>query len=226
MVAGIASIFARRLSVTKDLIDLDLPLIAISTSIFVVTAWDAQITFFESIFLLITYGIYLGFSLIYKDNEADKKIKKPKVTRIDILMLFIGVIGLAVGAKYLVDSIIALSSILNIATGVIAISAVALGTSLPELLVSVKAAMRNQSEIALGNIFGSNIFNVLVVIGLPGLFARIPLDNKTLLVGLPVLVIATLLFVISGISRRIHMQEGAMFLLLYLLFMAKLFELF
>jgi len=226
LVIGVAAIFARKLAVSKDLIDLDLPLIAISTSIFVITAWDAQITFFESVFLLITYGIYLAFSLVYKDDKADKPFKKPKVTRTDILMLFIGIAGLSIGAKYLVDSVVALSSMLNIATGVIAISAVAIGTSLPELLVSVKAALRNQSEIALGNIFGSNIFNILVVIGLPGIFATIPLDNKTFVIGLPVLVISTLLFVISGISRRIHMQEGTLFILMYALFMAKLFNLF
>jgi cation:H+ antiporter len=141
-------------------------------------------------------------------------------------MLMIGIVGLAIGAKYLIDSIVALSAILNIATGVIAITAVAFGTSLPELIVSVKAAMRRQSEIALGNIFGSNIFNVLAVVGLPGMFGTIYLDEKTLMIGLPVLAIATLLFIISGISRRIHMQEGALFVLLYIMFVTKLFDLF
>jgi cation:H+ antiporter len=226
LVAGIAAIVGRRLSVTKDLIDLDLPLIAITTTIFFMVAYDGEVNLFESIFLLITYVIYLGFSLIYKDDEASRKPKKPKVTPTDLLMLVIGIVGLAIGAKYLVDSIIALADLLSITAGVIAISAVAIGTSLPELIVSTKAAMRRHSEVALGNIFGSNVFNVLVVVGLPGIFGTIVLDEKTLAIGLPVLAISTLLLIISGISRRIHVQEGTLYVLLYIIFTAKLFGLF
>ena len=119
-----------------------------------------------------------------------------------------------------------LSTILNIATGVIAITAVAIGTSLPELLVSVKAALSKKSEIALGNIFGSNAFNTLVVIGLPGVIYNLSIDDKVFFVGIPFMALATLLFVISGISRRIHMWEGAFYLLMYILFVAKLFNWF
>ena len=130
------------------------------------------------------------------------------------------------GAKYLIDAVIHLSATLNIATGVIGITAVAVGTSLPELLVSIKAALQSKSEVALGNIFGSNVFNALVVIGLPGLFTTLPLDEQTFLIGVPTMALATLLFVISGISRRIHRWEGAFFIALYILFMGKLFNLF
>jgi cation:H+ antiporter len=226
LVVGIATLFAKKLQVTKDLIDLDLPLLSITTVIFLFVAWDGMINFFESLFLLATYTIYLGYTLIYKDDRADEKIKKPKITKIDLIKLVVGIFGLAIGANYLVSSVEALSLMLNIAPGLIAITAVAIGTSLPEVVVSVKAAMKHQSEVALGNIFGSNIFNVLVVVGLPGIFSDLPIDDKTLMIGLPVLIVSTLLFVISGISRRIHVQEGALYLLFYVIFTAKLFGLF
>ncbi|HMP67616.1 MAG TPA: calcium/sodium antiporter [Candidatus Paceibacterota bacterium] len=233
LVVGISAILGRRLTVSKDLIDLDLPLIAITTAIFFVIVHDGQVTFFESAFLLVTYIVYLGFSLMYKDEGADEeheiealKASRPKITANDIFVLLLGVVGLSVGSHYLIDSVVALSNLLNIGVGVITITAVAIGTSLPELLVSGKAALRHQSDVALGNIFGSNIFNILVVVGLPGLFGTIMLDNQTLTIGLPMLIIATILFVFSGISRRIHVQEGVMFLLLYVLFTAKLFGLF
>jgi len=226
LVVGISAIVGKRLSVSKDLIDLDLPLIALSTAIFLLVAYDGSITFFEAMFLTITYLIYLGFSLIYKDDQADEKVKRPKITPNDILMLFIGIVGLSVGAKFMVDSIQVLSGILNVGAGIIAITAVAIGTSLPELIVSVKAALRKQSEIALGNVFGSNIFNVLAVVGLPGIFGTLIIDQQTLSLGLPVLLMATILFIISGISRRIHVQEGALFLMLYVIFITKLFGLF
>lgn len=227
LIVGASAIVAKRLVVSKDLIDLDLPLIALGTTIFLMVAWDGSINFIESIILLATYGIYLLFSILYKDDSSDdKSVKRPKVLAKDFFLLFIGIVGLSIGAKYLIDSVVALSTILNIGTGVITITAVAVGTSLPELLVSVKAAMKGQSEVALGNIFGSNIFNVLVVTGLPGIFSTLNIDPKTLAIGFPMLIVATFLFIISGISKRIHLQEGILYLIIYALFMSKLFELF
>jgi len=167
----------------------------------------------------------LGFALGYKETKVEP-IKRPTIRPADIVMLAVGVIGLAVGANYLIESIIFVSEALNIVPAVITITAVAFGTSLPELLVSVKAAMKGKSDVALGNIFGSNVFNVLAVVGIPGLFGTLIVDAKTIAVGIPVLVVVTVLFIFSGISKRIHVQEGILYLFLYLLFIAKLFELF
>jgi cation:H+ antiporter len=226
LIGGVSAIVAKRLQVTKDLIDLDLPLIALTTAIFLFLASDGQITFIESLFLIFTFIIYLSFSLIYRSDNEEKVIERPKVSGRDYSILIFGIIGIAAGSKYLIESVTVLSQLLNIAPGIIAISAVAIGTSMPELIVSIKAALRRQSEIALGNIFGSNVFNVLMVVGLPGLFGTLVIDPKTFALGLPMLVAATALFIFSGISKRIHMQEGSLFLLLYALFIAKLFDLF
>jgi len=227
LIIGITAIISKKITVTKDLINLDLPLVTLSTVLFLVTAYDGVITLVESIFL--TFGIisYIWFSVKFKDEGDDIEIDaKPNVIPMDFLMLVVGVIGLAVGANYLIDSVITLSQILNIAPGVISLAAIAFGTSLPELLVSVKAAFKGKSEVAVGNIVGSNVFNVLGVVGIPGLFSTLILDSKTLMLGLPVLLLSTLVFVISGISKRIHIQEGIFFVMFYLLFLAKLFELF
>jgi len=86
--------------------------------------------------------------------------------------------------------------------------------------------MKGKPEIAVGNILGSNIFNTFVVIGLPGIFHALPVEGLTLTLGLPAVVIATLIFVISGTSKTIYMWEGAGYLSLYVIFMAKLFGLF
>jgi cation:H+ antiporter len=251
LIVGAAAVVGKRLVVTKSLIDLDLPLLAVGTALLVGVVWDRQITTGESILLLVTYGIYLLYTTLHAETEpheeliehmptrperrelvtADKanvseKIKRPKLEAKDFIFLTAGIIGLVIGAKYLIEALIQLSAMLDIATGVIAISAVAFGTSLPELLVSIKAAMQKKSEVALGNIFGSNIFNALVVIGLPGLFFSLEVESQTFSIGVPVMAVSTLLFVISGISRRIHVWEGAFFLLLYVFFLAKLFNWF
>lgn len=249
LVIGISAIIGKRLLIHKSLIDLDLPLLAISTVLFLGIVWDKQITFIESLLLLLAYGIYLLYSFLYREEETEeiyevlparterrklqsqtilkKKLsKRPKLGIKDFLILGTGIIALVFGAKYLIDSVIKLSEILAIGAGVISLAAVALGTSLPELLVSIKAALQKKSELALGNVFGSNVFNLLVVVGVPGLFRTIYVDEKTFSLGLPVLVVATFLFIISGISRRIHIWEGAMYLILYIFFIGKLFGLF
>jgi len=222
LVVGVAAIISKKLTVTKDLIDLDLPLLTISTVIFVIAAWDRQISLRESILLLVVYLIYLGYTFMSREDD-DGKTKRPKLKTVDFVWLIAGIIGLVVGAKYLIDSVIKISEMLSLAPGVVSLVAVAFGTSLPELLVSVKAALNNKPEVAIGNIFGSNIFNILVVIGIPGLFSRLQLDEKTFAIGLPVMAVTTLIFVISGISKRIHMWEGAMYLVVYLFFIGKLF---
>ena len=244
LIVGLSTVISGRLAVTKNLINLDLPLLAISTVIFLGIVWDRQIVLAESIILLILFAIYLCYTIFYKEDDQEEKkeklpnradrrkhlsqvkkeiIKKPKVGFLDIVLLVVGIVGLSVGAKYMVDSIVELSIILSIGTGAITLVAAAVGTSLPELLVSIKAAWQKRSEVALGNIFGSNVFNILLVTGLPGIFKTLYLDEQTFSLGVPVLIVTTFLFIVSGISRKIHIYEGAMYLVLYLFFIGRLF---
>lgn len=242
LVVGLSAIVGGRLSVTKDLIDLELPLLAGSTLLFAAVAFDGYISFGESALLVVLFFVYFAYTLFSSNTENSQKTlpsrgdrreevaldgKKPRKVIFswrDGFWLVLGITALSIGAKYLIDSVVELSSLLGIGVGVISLAAVALGTSLPELLVSVKAALANKSEVALGNIFGSNVFNILLVVGVPGLFARLSLDEPTLTLGLPVMLIATFIFVISGISRRIHAFEGAMYLVIYIFFIGKLFQ--
>lgn len=249
LIVGVSAVIGKQLKVSKSLIDLDLPLLAISTVLLMAVVWDKQVTFGEAILMLVTYGIYLAYTIIYVDTDQteemaevmhpkhvhqknhvqahrEEKVSRPKLVTKDFIFLIIGIVALILGAKYLIDALIALSTMLDIGTGVIAITAVAIGTSLPELLVSAKAAIKGKSEVALGNIFGSNIFNAFVVVGLPGLYSNLTVDEQTFAIGVPTMALATLLFVISGISRRIHIWEGMFYLALYVLFIAKLFAWF
>jgi cation:H+ antiporter len=249
LVVGFAAIFGRRIVVSKDLIDLDLPLLSVSTVLLLGVLWDKQVTFWEAALLVIMYVVYIAYTTLYSRKEFREKIsraflparaerrklllvarkafvEKIKVVWKDLLFLLIGLGALLVGAKYLIDSVIELSGILGIGAGVISIVAISFGTSLPELVVASKAAFKKKYDVILGTIFGSNVFNALIVVGLPGLFANLSVDEKTFSIGLPVMALATLLFVISGISKRIHMWEGMFYVSLYILFIAKIFEVF
>jgi len=139
-----------------------------------------------------------------------------------ILVFIASLVLLIKSADWLVESAEKIGLAFKISPFIIGVTIVAVGTSLPELVVSVKAAVKKKYEIALGNIFGSNIFNILLVVGLPSIIKPLIVDDLTFLVGIPFLVVATLLFIISGISQRIHIWEGIMYLLFYILFIAKL----
>lgn len=245
LVIGVSAVVGRRLVIAKDLIDLELPLLAISTVLFLGVVYDGIVGRFEAIFLVVAYTIYLIYTVLNKgsmdenfvgtiERQTEEMIQeyknkflykfiKPIVLLKDYIFLVLGVVALSLGAKYLIDSVIELSSIFGVATSVISITAVALGTSLPELLVSIKAVLKKKYEVSIGNILGSNAFNALMVVGLPGVVAPLMLDVKTFYVGVPFMALVTLLFVISGISRRIHNWEGMMYLVLYLFFIMKLF---
>ncbi len=249
LIIGAAAVVGRRLVVTKSLIDLDLPMLAVGTVLFLGVVWDKQITQIEGGLLVASYLIYLLYTVMHKDDTRtretgkimptrqqrrklitvleDKEVRKKPILKIkDFVILVVGVIGLSLGAKYLIDSVIELSELFNIAPAIISITALAIGTSLPELIVSIKAALSGKSEVAIGNIFGSNAFNALVVVGLPGIFKNLVVDETTFSIGVPAMALATLLFIISGISRRIHVWDGAMYLIIYILFIGKLFNLF
>ncbi len=249
LVVGISAVVGKKLVVTKNLIDIELPLLAIGTVILigVIYPWNSDepliITKTESLILLFTYITYLLYTFLHKEEPTDvekiptrkerrkhlvleENIERPRVGCKDWILLILGGAFLTFSAKYLVSSVVDISSILGVGIGVISILAVAVGTSLPELVVSAKAAIKGNPEVALGNVFGSNVFNSFVVIGLPGMIKDIAIDEVTFTIGFPIMVLATLLFVISGISRRIHNWEGIFYLALYIIFTVKILNLF
>ena len=250
LIVGLSAVIGKRLAVKRSLIDIDLPLLASTTVLFGFILWDKKIFWQESLLLLLAFLVYLFYTIqqrteaplgplpeeivpgeIYEilPSRAERRMVKEKPEKVTLKTLFfliVGLIFLIVGANYLVDAVLKLSTILNISTSIITILAVAVGTSLPELAVSVRAAWEKKYEIALGNIFGSNVFNALVVTALPGLTKTLFVDNLTFAIGFPFMALATLLLAISGITRRISIWEGSMFLIIYILFVIKLFSLF
>lgn len=248
LIVGTMAIIGRNIKVTKNLIDLELPLLAVSTVLFLGVVFDGVVLPFEAILLFAAYSVYLLYSVFSEGGETvgaameQQTMNVQKMAREkwcgfsrfayffklkkDYFFFVIGIAAVFAGSKYLIDSVITLSEIWNIMPGVISITAIALGTSLPELFVSGRAVLSGKSEVAIGNVLGSNAFNALMVVGVPGLFSALPIDEKTLSIGIPAMALATLLFVITGISRKIYHWEGMMFLILYIFFIVTLFDIF
>lgn len=226
LIIGISAIFARKLVVNRDLIDLDLPILLVSQTIFVFTIWDGKVSVPEGIILLLVLVIYLAYSMRVHEGETTghhhKKENMLKLSGIIIASLVV----LIFASKYTITSMIELGTLLGISASILGVTALAVGTSLPELMVSVSAARKGNFEMSLGNILGSNIFNAAGIVGLVSLFFGLTVSATTLSIGLGFLIASTLLCVISGISKRIHLWEGLLFVLLYVVFIGKLFGLF
>ncbi len=233
LVLGVAAIIAKKLEVTYELIHVDLPMLIGSAFILAITIWDGQFTTFEAIICLIGLIIYLWYTVkIGKEHEheaTEKAVKKKKREEKKIypwkatIIFLVSMFFIYIGAKYTIESVIELSNILNIGKEIIAITAVALGTSLPELLVSIQAAKKGQAEMAVGNILGSSIFNAYAVMGIPALIGTLIIPQSILTFGLPMMLIATLLYYFITQDRQITKWEGMLLILFYILFIGKIF---
>jgi cation:H+ antiporter len=144
-----------------------------------------------------------------------------------LLLLIIGAVGLKIGAQLFVSGIVTLAAQWGSSERLVAVSLVAFGTSVPELAASVMAARKGEADLAIGNIIGSNIFNILSVLGFTACIQPIELSDQALLyVDFPISLLFTLLLIpLMGVlkSDRLDRMEGAVLLVSYIVFMLYLF---
>lgn len=227
-ILGATAVLVKDLRISLEKIHIDLILLVGSALLLTVTAWDGVFTFSEGIFFMGGVLAYVWYLLhkgtrhrIRKEEIIIDESKGPAWRPIAIL----GVSGLFIllGAEYTVDAVISLSHLLDIGTEVIAVSAVAFGTSLPELMVSLSAIKKGKMDLVAGNILGSNIFNTLIVMGVPALIGTLVIPQSIITFSLPIMLIATFLFFLAVGERGLSRTEGAFFLVMYFFFVGKLF---
>lgn len=236
LVLGIAAIIGKRLSVSHELIHVDLPMLVASAAFLGVSVWDGVVTALEGTLLCLGALVYLVYAVnisrqrgrlheeIEEDLEEELEVVEGRLDRKVWARLLGGAVLLYFSAEYTVRSVIELSLLLDIGADVIAISAVALGTSLPELVVSVVASRRGNLEVAMGNVLGSSVFNSFAVLGIAALIVPVPVASSVLMLGVPMMLIATLLFFFMAQDREITRWEGLLLVLFYVLFLGKLFD--
>jgi len=154
-----------------------------------------------------------------KDDEAER----PKITWQTIVILIASAVVIKFGADYTVLGIVKLSGLMGIGSAVIAQSLVALGTSLPEVFVSIAAIKKGQTDIAVGNVLGSNIFNTYAVMSIPAFIGPLVIPPEVLQFSLPFMVALTIALAVMCISKTISRWEGYMLMLFYVFFLVKLF---
>jgi cation:H+ antiporter len=179
---------------------------------------------------LVMVSILVGFSyfLIWKSRKStranhakmDFVPEIPKTSLIkDVAFILIGSIGLSAGAHFLVEGTVGLASVLGISNYVISVTVVAFGTSLPELMTSVMAAFKKHADLSVGNLIGSNIFNLLGILGITSLFKTIPITEIVLKGDMIwVLGISVLIFPMMVTRKRISKAEGTVLFLMYCIY--------
>ncbi|MFC2135137.1 calcium/sodium antiporter [Bacteroidota bacterium] len=194
-----------------------------SALLLVLFSIDRFIEPYEAAVLFCLYILYIA--MLVRQNNHNEKSKvalgwKPVIT------LILSVAAIYFGAEYVIKSVVMISKLAKIGADVIAAGAIALGTSLPELVVSVTAVRKNKHDMAVGNIIGSNIFNILMVVGISGLFAPLLVTETMAVFGMIFMAVATVIFLVFLRDMKIERWEGIILLILYITFILKLFGVF
>lgn len=219
LVLGLTAVVGKDFKLDFNIMDVDMPLLLMSAIVLYFIAGDMQFTIIEACLCLAALIIFLINSTQGQKSDA---VDRPKTNPTDFLWVALGAIGVFAGAHYTIYAIENVSNILEISPDLIALTVVALGTSLPEVVVSIAAARKGKHAIAVGNVLGSNIFNTYAVMGIPRFFGELTINSEIVDFGLPFMIGVSVIFALVTFSNRITRWEGAMLLLFYAYYIIQL----
>ncbi|MDB9314117.1 calcium/sodium antiporter [Spirulina sp. CS-785/01] len=231
LIVGIASVICKKtLTISYDLVSVDLPLFVGSAFLLSLIVQDGHYRVYEALLLIAAYILYIIYTARNSREEltVDTEVseKSSKLLSREFIILLIAGVGIFLGARFTIFSVIRLSEMLGVAQELIAISFVAIGTSLPELAVTISAARKGRPEIAIGNVLGSNIFNSFMVMGIPRFFGGFMISEAITERELFVMLGGTLLLFFATQDKKMTRWEGGLFLIFYAWFIGKIFESF
>ena len=228
MVLGITVLVAP-LAVHSDTLKREFPMLAFVMAISLFLVWDLHLGHFDGIilfsgFILTLFGMaYLAVRSSKSDpleKEFEQEFSEPKMTtRQSILSFLIGLAALLIGSKALVWGATGVAHLLGVSDLIIGLTIVAIGTSLPELAASIISALKNEHDIAVGNILGSNMFNLLAVLAMPGLIQPSNVDPALLQRDFPFMIglfVMLYFFARSSNQGRIGRFAGVAMLFVYI----------
>ena len=225
LIVGVLAFLGGKVIIKQELIKTELVVFFIATVNFIAVVFDGRVDRVEGLLLLGTFSAYIWYLFMEaKQPKTSSKIIKSN-SSFPFKALIVGIfslIALLVGASYTIDMAVNIATAFAVPIGLISITAIAIGTSLPELFVSIQAIKTKQTEMAIGNIFGSNAFNMLVVAGLPALIVPLSAGEVVMKLGLGVMIAASAIFFVIGLARQVMRWEGLMMLIFFLFFLIKL----
>lgn len=224
------------LAIQKSTLIIDIPVVLLATVVLYLLGFDSKISRIDGIIMLVVFAAYLFYLFTVAKKEASQKKLNGTTENIQseenitkeisllkaLIFTVIGLVLIVGGSKFVVNSATAIAKALGLSQRFIGLTIVALGTSLPELFTSVTAALKKNSDIAIGNVVGSNIFNLLFIVGLSGLIIPVPFATDfrfdTIISG----VAAILLLLFCLPKKKLPRFAGAIMLICYALYFMKI----
>ncbi len=226
LIVGCAAMVAP-MTIPKTTVRKDIPFALIASIVLfmmIVNGNEADISRLEAGILVLMLAIYMFFTLKNaKDTTAVGTEKKEFMNPWRaIAFLLLGLVGLVLGSNVFVDNASALARVLGVSDAVIGLTVVAGGTSMPELATSIVAARKGNSGIAIGNVLGSNVFNILFILGVTGVISPMSINGITSLDLSMMISSMILLWLFSYTKFTIERWEGVVLTVLFIVYMAKL----
>lgn len=220
----------------KSTIKIEIPMCFVFSAIFLVLCNTGNvISRLEGVFLLVLFAGFLVYTFYVakqgmeaaKEQEAIEETDQKKESSMlkSIGLVVLGIVALKIGGDFTVDHAVVIAQQLHISEKVIGLTILAVGTSLPELVTSVVAAMKGNDDIAIGNIIGSNIFNMLMIIGVSALITALTY-NVTYNVQMVILLISLIVLTVFAFTKpkeKMNRVNGLIYVLMYVVYLALLF---
>ena len=228
LILGVSSLF-HYLNVKNNTVKKELPIMILLSSLFAVLLFDHlfdggadAFTRGDGIVLILFFMVFLYYliSMMRKKVDVGQDVEDKNLSlKKSIFFTIIGIVGIVLGSNFVVDSASDIATKLGVTERLISLTVIALGTSLPELVTSVTATRKGEYDIAIGNVVGSNIFNICMVVGLPvALFGGITGYTLNIVDVVVMLIAAIMLFVFSYRDRKVGRLEGIVFLSIFLIY--------
>ena len=225
LILGVSSMF-HFLNVKNNTVKKELPITLLFTTLFIVLLSDNLLgngvnsfTRSDGIVLLLFFLVFIYYLISMARNKIGNDEEKYMSIFKSIIYTVLGVVAIVLGSNMVVDSATKLATIIGVSEKLISLTIIALGTSLPELVTSITATRKGEYDLAIGNVVGSNIFNLGIVIGLPvSLFGGISNISFNYIDLIVMFLSVFLLFIFSLSNKKISKKEGIIFLILFVIY--------
>lgn len=227
LILGFTAII-KPIKIKKSTLKYEIPICVFSTILlYILGNTNKNISKIESIILLVFFVLFLIYTLVLakKSKEKSKKNNKKINMFINFLLILIGILGLKFGGDLTVNNAVEIAKIFNLSEKVISITILAVGTSLPELVTSIVSAKKGSTDLAVGNIIGSNIFNILLIIGVSSFIKPINY-NMSYNLDLIILIVSLILLLIFAYTKpknKVSRINGIIYLIGYIIYLLMLF---
>lgn len=218
LIVGCAAMVAP-MTISKSTVKKDIPFSVAASVLLLLLAVNGSLGRIDGIILLLGFAAFMTYTLMQAKTGGSETIKEASPVWKNILFLVVGLAGLVIGSNVFVDHASNLAISLGISEGVVGLTVVAGGTSLPELATSVVAARKGQSAIAIGNVIGSNVFNILLILGLTATISPLEIEGITTIDMVVMLLSVTLVWLFSRTRYTVERWEGALLVGGYLIYL-------